>query len=216
MKIAELFNTVLDAVLPRRHRTVRTALLQSGDLPLSPTSHSLLGTTITTLMEYGNESVSDTIQSLKYDGAGHAAHLCAAVLADYLREEIASHKLYSQKPIVLVPVPLHKARARERGFNQIELVLAALPKDFKDGTLSRINTKALSRTRETKQQTRLSRSERLGNVAGAFEVQGADTVRGSYIYLIDDVTTTGATLVNAGTPLRRAGATVSLIALARA
>ena len=195
---------------------MRAASLTLEDLPLSPTTHSLHDTRITTLMEYQNQSVSDMVQSLKYDGAGHAAHLCAEVLADYLREEIASHKLYSQKSVVLVPVPLHKKRARERGFNQIELVLAALPKDFKDGTLSRVNTKALSRTRETRQQTRLSRSERLSNVAGAFEVQSADTVRGSYIYLIDDVTTTGATLVNARTPLRRAGATVSLIALARA
>lgn len=208
--------SILDTILPLRPRSARTKRLKQEDIPLTPASHELLGTRITTLMNYQKKEVQDLIQSLKYDGAGHAAHLCASVLAEYLLEEIASEKNFSTKKILLIPVPLHASRARERGFNQIGLVLNALPLAFRDGTRAKLESNALVRARETKQQTRLSRSERLGNVAGAFAVPHQVLVENTHVFLIDDVATTGATLVNAATPLRRAGAKVTLLALARA
>ena len=213
--VLALLGSVLDALLPLRERTRRTRSLSVEDVPLSPTAHTLLGASITTLMQYEG-AAADIIQSLKYDGSGHAARLCAAIIADYLHEELASRKLFSQKKVLLVPVPLHPSRQRERGFNQMESVLRALPKEFSDGTISSIQARIIHRVRATRQQTRLSRNERLSNVAGAFDIANAEHVRGTSIYLIDDVTTTGATLVNAATPLRRAGAHVTLVALARA
>jgi competence protein ComFC len=208
--------SVLDAVMPRRERAMRTSARAAEDIPLAPTVHDLLGVRITTLMDYQQTAVQDLVRSLKYDGSGHAAHLAAELLTDYLREEISSQKTFSQKKILIVPVPLHKSRARERGFNQIDVVLNALPQEFRDGTLATLSKDVLVRTRETKQQTRLSRSERLSNVAGAFALAENIDVKKSHVFLIDDVTTTGATLANSATPLRRAGAEVSLIALARA
>ena len=207
---------ILDAILPLRARSARTKARAVEDMPLSPTVHELLGVQITTLMEYQNLAVQDLIRALKYDASAHAAHLAAAVLADYLREEIASAKAFSTRKILIVPVPLHKKRVRERGYNQIELVTRALPREFRDGTIAMLAPHALARTRETKPQTRLPRSERLSNIAGAFAVQNAELVKKSRVFLIDDVTTTGATLANAATPLRRAGAEVTLLALARA
>lgn len=211
-----MFIAIVDAVLPMRARTERTNALRAEELPLEPMTHKLLGTSITTLMDYQNRSVSDLIQSLKYDRSKYAAHLAAQVVADYLREEIADHRSFSQKKVLIVPVPSHLERVRERGFNQIELVLNVLPQEFKDGTVARLEPHLLERTRDTKQQTRLARSERLSNVAGAFMLREGADVSNTKIFLIDDVTTTGATLVNAATPLRRAGASVSLLALARA
>ena len=214
--LAAGFEAIFDAILPLRERAARTKKRTLEDIPLSPTSHDLLGAKITTLMDYQNPAVEDLIRSLKYDGSNHAANLAATVLADYLHEEIASQKSFSARKVFLVPVPLHKSRTRERGWNQIELVLNALPEEFRNGSLSRVSPDALARTRETKPQTRLPRQERLSNVAGAFAVTNEETVRDAHIFLLDDVTTTGATLVNASTPLRRAGATVTLLALARA
>jgi ComF family protein len=167
-------------------------------------------------MSYESEEARDLIQSLKYDGGDAAARLLAGVLAEYLDEEIASDAAFSTKKIMLVPVPLHASRKRERGFNQIERVLERLPTILRDGTRAALRTDLLVRTRPTLQQTRLSRSERLSNLAGAFALREGADVRKTHIYLFDDVTTTGATLANAATPLRRAGATVSLVALARA
>ena len=214
--IRRIFEVVLDAILPLRARTARTKTLRPEDIPLTPTSHELLGTHLTALMNYQKKEVRDLIQSLKYDGAGHAAHLCAGVLAEYLLEEISTAQNFSTKKILLIPLPLHSSRARERGFNQIALVLDALPAEFRDGTKSRLMPHALIRNRATKQQTRLSRPERLNNVAGAFEVPDESLVKNAHVFLIDDVATTGATLAGAGAPLRKAGATVTLLALARA
>lgn len=211
-----MFSTIVDAVLPRRERRVRTESRTLEDIPLSPQPHDLLGVRITTLTEYQSPAVEDLIRSLKYDGSAHAAKLAAALLADYLREEIAASRTFSARKVIIIPVPLHKARARERGWNQIELVLKALPDEFKNGSLSHTEVNALVRIRETKPQTRMHRSERLSNVAGAFAVADASLIAGANIFLIDDVTTTGATLANAATPLRRAGANVVLLALARA
>lgn len=215
-RLRAIFEVLFDTLLPLRERAARTKARTAEEIPLCPTVHELLKTRITTLMDYQQGAVQDLIRSLKYDGSGHAAQLAAELLADFLREEISSHRSFSQHKILIVPVPLHSSRARERGFNQIELVLKALPQEFCDGALSTLMPGALVRIRETKQQTRLPRSERLSNVAGAFSVPNPEHIQKTHVFLIDDVTTTGATLVNAATPLRRAGAEVTLLALARA
>lgn len=207
---------VIDTIAPPKARTARLHNISVESIPLSPSTHTLLGVSITTLMDYAEQSVRDLVQSLKYDGSGTSAQLLASTVAEYLLEELDSEKRFSTKRIVLMPVPLHPSRKRERGFNQIEEVLRRLPVEYRDGTLSTLRTDMLVRTKATKQQTRLSRNERLSNVAGAFALSSEKDLSGLHIYVFDDVTTTGATLANAATPLHRAGATVSLIALARA
>ena len=114
---------LLDAIMPPRARSARTRGRTAADISLAPTEHELLGAKITTLMDYRAPEVQDLIRSLKYDASPHAAKIAAELLADYLREEISSLKLFSTKPILLIPLPLHKSRERERGFNQCELVL---------------------------------------------------------------------------------------------
>lgn len=106
---------------------------------------------------------------------------------------------------MVIPVPLHASRRRERGYNQAEALASAFGR--LQGLLMR--TDILERTRATGAQTRLSRDERRRNVAGAFALASpgaADAVKGKRILLIDDVTTTGSTLDAAAEPLRNAGA----------
>ena len=214
--VRRVFDVAFDAVLPPRERAVRTKARSVEDIPLQPTTHELLGVHITTVMHYQDGAAQDLIRALKYDGSGAAARLAAAALADYLREHIAETKQFSPREILLVPIPLHRSRERERGFNQIEIVLSALPKEFRDGTLSRLAPEILVRTRATKQQTRLPRRERIRNMLDAFEVPKPERIKNAHIFLIDDVATTGATLKHAGTPLETCGARVTLLALARA
>lgn len=211
-----LLSALLDAIVPPKARTQRLKDTRIEHVQLSPTAHHLLGVQITTLMDYKAQTSQDLIQSLKYDGASTAAQMLAAIVAEYLTEEIAADAAFSTKEILIVPLPLHASRRRERGFNQIDAVLSRLPAEFRDGTRARVAKDVLVRQRATKPQTRLSRQERLSNVAGAFALHKSADVSKAHVYLIDDVTTTGATLANAATPLRRAGAQVSLIALARA
>ena len=210
-----IITEVIDAVLPPHARTLRTKERSFEDIPLYVATHELLDARITTLMDYRKSEVQDLIRSLKFDGNEYAAHLCALVLTDYLREEIATIRAFSPRPIYIIPLPLHESRLRERGFNQIELVLKRLPEEFRNGTLATVNS-ALIRIRSTPRQTHLARVERIRNVRGAFTVPDPTAIRHAHVFLIDDVTTTGATLANAMKPLVKAKAEVTLIALARA
>ncbi|KKW19928.1 MAG: Amidophosphoribosyltransferase-like protein [Parcubacteria group bacterium GW2011_GWA2_51_10] len=212
----KLLSRMLDLILPRRERSVRTTARTFEDIPVSPASLSLDRTRITTLMDYREPIIEDLIRSLKYDGSAHAASLCASALSDFLREEISSSKLFSEKRVLLVPVPLHKSRERERGFNQVDIVLKRLPQEFRNGDLASLAPHALARIRATRQQTHLSRDERIQNVKGAFAAVSQSIIKDTHIFLIDDVTTTGATLESAGKRLEAAGAKVTLIAFARA
>ncbi len=213
--LSEYFLPVIDVLLPERARAARIRRRRLDDFEIQPTEHELLGQSIVTLLDYKNHHVSDLVRALKYEHSGKAAHLAASVLADYLAEEIAALKAFSARPIVLVPMPLHVSRVRERGFNQMHKIFWNLPHEFKDGSVSRIEIDALVRVKPTPQQARLNRTERLRNVADAF-APGHQNLRNTHIILIDDVTTTGATLASAAKTLRKVGAKVSLLALARA
>jgi ComF family protein len=96
---------------------------------------------------------------------------------------------------LVVPVPLHRTRERERGFNQAEYLAARLGKPMA--------RRLLRRRKNNPSQTGLSRSERTRNLAGAFEVTGS--VRGT-ILVVDDVYTTGSTLHEIARTLKRSGA----------
>lgn len=136
----------------------------------------------------------------------NAAFLCARLrrrpdLADYIRSFDA-----------LVPVPLHSARLRERGYNQAALIAGR----FGAAAGVPVLSKALKRTRSTGTQTLLGRDGRLRNLDGAFACPDPIKVRDRRILLVDDVYTTGATVGACATVLRSAGAAdVGVIALGR-
>lgn len=91
---------------------------------------------------------------------------------------------------LLVPVPLHWRRRLQRGYNQSELlcrgIAEVMPRE--------VNTTALIRHRYTRQQSRQSGTQRVGNVEGAFRVRHPEALQGKHVLLVDDVLTTGATL----------------------
>lgn len=210
-----LFTRCFDLLLPRKDRVMRLDAYRIESLPVQPELHVMGSVHITTLMAYREKTVEDMIRALKYDRAPKAVSLLSDALADYLREEIERTASLSTLPILLVPVPLHTNRERNRGFNQIAEVLRALPAEFHDGTLSRV-APALIRTRHTSPQTHLSRKKRLTNVKDAFALTHPDLARNAHVILIDDVTTTGSTLNEAARPLRGHAASVTLLALAHA
>ncbi len=112
----------------------------------------------------------------------------------------------------IVPVPLHRRRKRERGFNQAEILARGLT----DRTGIPMDRDSLRRTRFTPPQTGLSPSARRANVRGAFDVRGT-SLRGHIVLLVDDVMTTGATVNACARSLKQAGAKdVFVLTLARA
>ena len=101
---------------------------------------------------------------------------------------------------VLAPVPLHRRRLRERRFNQASLLAQAVGRE----TANVFHGTLLQRIKATPRQKGLSVSGRFRNIAGAF--QATDDARGRDVVLVDDVLTSGATLVGCARALRKAGA----------
>jgi ComF family protein len=114
---------------------------------------------------------------------------------------------------LLVSVPLHVKRLRERGFNQAHLLIRKWAKQEGipfDGL-------TLSRCRWTEPQTNLRRTERRKNIKGAFSLRYPEKIKGQKILLVDDVFTTGATANECARVLTKAGAEfVDVLTLARA
>ena len=114
---------------------------------------------------------------------------------------------------LLIPVPLHRSRLRERGFNQA-LILVREVENKIHLPLDYLN---LQRIRDTQPQTSLKEKERKKNVRGAFGLREEQKVKGKTILLVDDVYTTGATVNECSRVLKKAGAKrVDVLTLARA
>lgn len=150
--------------------------------------------------------LKELIHQFKYKGKISLAKIFGALMIDYIKEnpEIA------QVDLVTV-VPLHKKRLREREFNQSLLLANALAKSCE---LTLKNT--LEKTRKTKYQNELLKTERHTNLKGAFNISSNIDIKEKYILLIDDVMTTGATLSECAKTLLEGGAKkVTCLTLAR-
>jgi ComF family protein len=144
-----------------------------------------------------NPLVLQVIHRYKYNHA-----LCfEPFLADLLiRQAVPSLK--NEKWDLIVPVPLHPAKERERGFNQAERLARHLSRAMQIS----VNTTLVRRVKPTQTQTQLNREERAGNVHAAFAPRGRKKLNGENIILLDDVLTTGATTSACARVLRKAGA----------
>lgn len=138
-------------------------------------------------------------------------HAMAGPLAQLLIEEVLKRTSSAGWDLV-VPVPLHPTRARERGFNQSQILASAVSRAIQLPT----ETQALIRVRPTTSQSELKMSERVENVRGAFRVRHPQRISGQRVLLVDDIFTTGATASACALALRGAGAQeVALLVLAR-
>lgn len=114
----------------------------------------------------------------------------------------AAPGLDAQRPDLIVPVPLHPAKQREREFNQAE----RLARRLGAATQIPVNKRLVQRVLQTRTQTQLSRPERLANVRNAFALRPGQRLNGERIVLVDDVFTTGATTSACAGVLVAAGA----------
>ena len=152
---------------------------------------------------YYGRPIKGLIRSFKFHSVRILAGSMAQDMAELIKEKAAGDC------DMMIPVPLHPARLRERGFNQAEVLARALAE--KCGMEMR--TDILDRIRRTKQQAKLSGIRRMGNTEGAFRAK--KDLTGRRVLLVDDVVTTGSTLCACAEALKKAGAReVHAVALA--
>ena len=158
----------------------------------------------------------EAIHALKYD----RLHPASKGLGKMLAEAIA--KLAGEAPaeMLVVPIPLHRSKFAQRGFNQARSIAAealqALHKSHPEWKL-KLASSTLMRLRATESQAGLTPRMRRMNVRGAFTVSDPSAVMLKHVLIVDDILTTGATARAAARTLQRAGAaTVWVATLARA
>jgi ComF family protein len=141
--------------------------------------------------------VLELIHRYKYQRALWLEPFLAGLLV-----EAAAPVLRGEAWDLIVPVPLHPWKRREREFNQAERLARVLSR----ATGLPLETRVLRRVVPTRTQTRLSRSERAANVRHAFAVRGGRPLKDRRVVVVDDVLTTGATTSACARALRQAGA----------
>ncbi len=144
-----------------------------------------------------DEPVDQLVNDFKFG----AATWLAEDLVDLLEGAVRS-KLESSAVDVVVPVPLHPNRLRERGYNQSALLARGLGQRLN----RRVDESSFQRIRDTEHQSRLSGEERRKNLEGAFAATDASGLRGRTVLLIDDVMTSGNTFSHCAKALIKSGA----------
>jgi ComF family protein len=157
-----------------------------------------------------DRSLVDVIHCFKYKGKTQLARPLGVLLFE------AFERYWGRAPVdVVLPVPLHRRRLKERGFNQALLLVRRWP--LRPGMPKvPVDTDVLRRARATAPQAGLGRRGRQANIAGAFALRHPERVAGRHILLVDDVITTGATAGECARLLLDNGAArVDVLALAR-
>ena len=139
-----------------------------------------------------NETYQKVIHMLKYRGYSSVGKWIGKLVAG--KQSIAK---FENTNTILVPIPLHKIRSRERGYNQARMIAKGIQTRIK----LPIQTDLIKRIKNTRSQTHLSKAERIENMKNAFAIQ-EEYIEKENIILVDDVFTTGTTMNCAAKTLR--------------
>ncbi len=199
------FELFLDLIFPRKKEEYKVLSMTASEiLEKAPAEESNIYF-IHSALSYRNPLVSNLIWLIKYKRHPQAIEKGADLVFSMIANDVGENAFFDKDLPLLLPVPLFKKRKRERGFNQAELIadkiLECGGKNF-----VQYEPTLLLKIKETRPQTSLNREERLKNVAGAFKIKEAGKIKGRTIFVIDDVTTTGATLSEIRKILLEAGA----------
>ncbi len=195
-----MFNWLIDIIFPLRgdEALVREVTLDAYLSRLEPQIEERTTPPTVALLPFADRVIRASLHEAKYHGNEKAFALLAAALTEYLRTD---DRFDGLKNMVLVPLPLGRARRRERGFNQSEEVARRVSRELGVALAPSL----IARTRETLSQVSLPRHERIKNMRSAFMAPYQPDPETTYL-LLDDVITTGATLSAAIDALKRAGA----------
>lgn len=144
-----------------------------------------------------DREIQHIIHALKYNKHFRVGIYFGKIIGNQIKDKLDNWKID-----LIIPVPLHKLKKTERGYNQSEFIA----KGISVQTGIRWNKKIINRKKYTETQTHLTAEERQINVKDAFKIKDKDAVDGKNILLVDDVITTGSTISECAHQLILAGA----------
>lgn len=149
------------------------------------------------LFPYENPLVKTAVWEVKYRGNQTIARLMGEILANELAEWLSElSETENFRDPLIIPIPLAKKREQKRGFNQSELLAREMMRELSE--MAELKTNLLIKTKETDSQTKSkNRDARIKNLENCFAVKNEEEIKNRNIVLLDDVTTTGATLAEA-------------------
>lgn len=149
--------------------------------------------------------IKSSINLFKQSGRKSIGYAFADIMSKYLEK-------LDLKFDIIIPMPIHVKRYKERGFNQTEVLCEELKKVYPN----EYRNDLMVRTKDTPHQTGLSRDNRLLNLSNAFEITDVKKIKNKKILVVDDIFTTGSTLDEVAFTLKKAGAkTITGLCLAR-
>ncbi|OGI98225.1 hypothetical protein A3H53_03735 [Candidatus Nomurabacteria bacterium RIFCSPLOWO2_02_FULL_40_10] len=204
-----ILNSVLNLIFPIKCISCGEKSKDFGALCLSdaPPAERETANWIFPLYDYRHPPIKKALHLLKYKGKKRLAKIFAEVLYEKIMEELSELSVMENfREPLLIPIPLSPKRYRERGYNQAELICRELIKIDRNKNF-KLEKNILIKPKETEHQARIkNRRERLENIVGSFSVKNVESIKNRNIILIDDITTTGATLAEARKILKKSGA----------
>lgn len=207
----KIFSNLVDFLFPKEVEALELEALSPADLLEKLTPAKELDQNTQAIWNYADERVRTLIWEIKYRRNERVISSVSQVLFDVLVSELAERALFDNfKQPLLIPIPTSDKRRRERGYNQTELLCEALKK-LDTGNILEYSPSILKKVVHTESQTLTeNKKERIRNMENTMKavegVRGRPACAGRNVVLIDDVTTTGATIGDARRALRESGA----------
>ena len=145
----------------------------------------------------------ELIHKFKYEDKYYLDSVLSKILIKFVKEYNIPIELFD----LVVPIPLHKSRLREREFNQAKLLAQHLSSRFS----LELSCNNLYRKRNNRRQTELTNKERWANIKDTFSIKYPNQFKDKYVLLVDDVMTTGATCSEAADLIKQAGAKIVFV-----
>lgn len=196
------FVHIIDALFPPSDDARIVRALTEHDISLLYSSTSV--DDVCALSSYKDRRIRALVHEAKFQKNKRAISLLSVLFQKH-------HEKVTFGDHIIIPIPLSSRRLRSRGYNQVHEILKALPHSSE----LNVRTDILKRIKHTSPQTEHERQTRLKNVRDAFSVAHVDAIIGKHLILVDDVVTTGATLIAAKIALaKHHPASITCIALA--
>lgn len=200
------FEAIISIILPARDDVAEIENMNEADIARKIPEAGDIDEKYKALFQYKNKIARKAVWEIKYRGNKKIARTFSKLLYEIIIDAVADEISFSNfgKPL-LIPVPGSKNSAKERGFNQCELIVKEMA-GFDTEKIFEISFDALKKVRETENQSKIkNREKRLKNLIGCF-LADPQKVKGRSIIIIDDVITTGATMKEISKILEEAGA----------